>query len=69
MSGNCLNFVEKFCLSQQKTLEKWKLNFSRSALFQVKTRVSLKYFVTDCSSYYRYSKQFTFVALYLLVCL
>ena len=28
-----------------KTLEKKKLNFSRSALFHMKTRVSLKYFV------------------------
>ena len=25
-----------------------KLNFSRSALFHMKTRVSLKYFVNDC---------------------
>ena len=31
-----------------KALEKQKLNFSRSALFRLKTRVSLKYFVSDC---------------------
>ena len=31
-----------------KTLEKQKLNFSRSALFRLKTKVSLKYFVSDC---------------------
>ena len=31
-----------------KTPEKQKLNFSRSALFRMKTRVSLKYFVNDC---------------------
>ena len=31
-----------------KTLEKQKLNFSRSALFHMKTRVSLKYLVNDC---------------------
>ena len=28
--------------------EKQKLNFSRSALFHMKTRVCLKYFVNDC---------------------
>ena len=38
----------KFCQYQRKTLEKHKLNFSRSALFFMKTRVSLKYFVNDC---------------------
>ena len=27
-----------------------KLNFSRSALFHMKTKVSLKYFVKDCGS-------------------
>ena len=32
-----------------KNLEKQKLNFSRSALFYMKARVSLKYFVHDCS--------------------
>ena len=36
---------------QQNPLEKQKLNFSRSALFHRKTRVSLKYFVNDCSSH------------------
>ena len=29
-------------------LEKQKLNFSRSTLFQVKIRVTLRYFVNDC---------------------
>ena len=38
----------KILLIPGKTLEKQKLNFSRSALFQMKTRVSLKYFVNDC---------------------
>ena len=38
---------EKLFQSQQKTLEKQKLNYSRRALFQVKARVSLKHFVTD----------------------
>ena len=33
-----------------KTPEKKKLNFSCSALFCMKTRVSLKYFVNDCSA-------------------
>ena len=31
-----------------KTVEKKKLNFSRSALFHVKTRVCLKYYVNGC---------------------
>ena len=31
-----------------KNFEKQKLNFSRSALFHMKTRVNLKYFVNDC---------------------
>ena len=38
----------KFCQYQQKALEKQKLNFSHSALFHTKTKVSLKYFVSDC---------------------
>ena len=38
----------KFCQSWPKTFEKQKLNFTHSELFWVKTRVSLKYFVTDC---------------------
>ena len=32
----------------KKTLEKQKLNFSRCVLFNMKTRVSLKYFVRYC---------------------
>ena len=32
---------------QQKSTEKQKLNISRSALFYMKTRVCLKYFVND----------------------
>ena len=39
----------KVCQYWQKALEKQKLNFSRRALFHMKTRVSLKYFVNDCS--------------------
>ena len=34
---------------QIKTAEKKKLNFSRSALFPIKTRVFLKYFANGCS--------------------
>ena len=37
-----------FCQYQQKALEKEKLNFSDCALFHMKTRVSLKYFVSYC---------------------
>ena len=49
MIPQCAVFLPKFSQSQQKTLEKQKLNLSHSALFQATTRVSLKYFVTDCS--------------------
>ena len=42
----------KLCLYQQKTLEIFKLHFSRSALFPMNTRVSPKYFVNYCSYYY-----------------
>ena len=38
----------KILLILGKTLEKQELNFSRSALFYIKTRVHLKYFVDDC---------------------
>ena len=41
----------KFCQHQQKTLEKQKLNFSRSALFHMKTRVYLKCFVHIIESF------------------
>ena len=62
ISGNCLNCIEWepsvqspdqnkcFCYNQKKTLEKQKLNFSRCALFHMKTRVSLRYFVSYCVS-------------------
>ena len=38
----------KILLILGKTLEKQKLNFSRSALLRMKTEVSLKYFVNNC---------------------
>ena len=38
----------KILLIIAKNLKKQTLNFSRSALFRMKTRVSLKYFVNDC---------------------
>ena len=38
----------KILLILAKTIEKPKLNFSRWALFHMKTRVSLKYFVNYC---------------------
>ena len=38
----------KILLILAKTLEKHKLNFSRSAQFHMKTRVSLKYFMNNC---------------------
>ena len=31
----------------EKSPEKWKLNFSRSALFHMKSKAGLKYFVND----------------------
>ena len=40
----------KILLILAKTLEKQKLSFSCSALFHMKTKVSLKYFVNGCSS-------------------
>ena len=39
----------KTLLMLAKTLEKQKLNFSRSALLHMKTGVNLKYFVAGCS--------------------
>ena len=35
-----------------KTLEKHKSNFSRSALFHMKTRVCIKHFFHDCRVFY-----------------
>ena len=37
---------ENFCQYQQKRLEKQQLNFSRSVLYFMKTRFTLKYIVT-----------------------
>ena len=46
---SCLSPLVKMnvLLILAKALEKQKLNFSRSALVCMKTRVSLKYFVND----------------------
>ena len=44
---------KRFCSYQQKTVEKQKSKFSRSALFHLKIRVCLKYFVHDCRSILR----------------
>ena len=57
--GKCNNFIEllpsaqsssriHFCQYQQKSAEKQKWNFFHSALFHIKTRVCLKYFVNNC---------------------
>ena len=45
----CLVFLKKgkSCSYYQKSIEKVKFNFSRSALFHVKTRVGLNYFAND----------------------
>ena len=43
----------KFCQYQLKTIEKQKLNFPRSALFHMETRVSLKYFVNGSRCIFR----------------
>ena len=60
VSEKFLNFIESqprvqspckneyFVNTSKKTLEKQKLNISLSALLDMKTRVSLKYFVNDC---------------------
>ena len=39
----------KILLILAKTFEKQKLNFSRSALVRLETKVSLKYFVDGCA--------------------
>ena len=44
----------KILLILAKIIEKQKLNFSCSALFHMKTRVSLKYFVNDCTSLFHH---------------
>ena len=38
----------KILLTLAKNSCKREINFSRSALFQMKIRISLKYFVNDC---------------------
>ena len=43
-----LSLEMKICQNKQKSPEKWKLNFSSSALFQMKTTFFLKYFVNIC---------------------
>ena len=43
---SCKHFIYYF-IYKQKSIEKQKLNFFRSALSHMKTRVSLKYFVND----------------------
>ena len=40
----------KALLILAENLKKWKLNFFRFALFHMKTRVSLKYFVSYCGT-------------------
>ena len=41
----CQGYV--FVSSSKNVLKKWPLNFSRGALFYIKTRVSRQYFATD----------------------
>ena len=60
ISGKCLLSIEwkrsvqspcqnrSFLNDSKKCLTKQKLNFSRCALFHLKTGVSFKYFVTEC---------------------
>ena len=43
-----LSKKQKCCQGKQKSAEKQKWNFSSSALFYMRTRVGLKYFVNDC---------------------
>ena len=47
-SAQSLSRNENFVKTSKKNPEKQKLNFSRSALYHMKTRVGLKYFVHDC---------------------
>ena len=39
----------KILLILEKMLEKQKINFSRGTLFRMEIRISLKYFLNDCS--------------------
>ena len=48
-----LSVKMKTLLTPKKTLEKQKLNFSPSALFHLKTRVSRKYCLNDCRTHTR----------------
>ena len=41
--------MKTFLILAKKSQIEQKLNFSRSALFHIQTRVSLKYFVNGCS--------------------
>ena len=64
ISGKFQNFIEllpnapsssrneNFANTSKKSPEKQKLNFSRSALFHMKSRACLKCFVSDCSSFH-----------------
>ena len=44
----------KFCQYKWKTVQKLKLNFSRSALFHTNTKVCLIYFGQDCGENTKY---------------
>ena len=49
----------EFCQYQQNPFGKQKSNFSQSALFHMKTKVSLEYFVNDCKLFPSQSKIYT----------
>ena len=58
--------LPNFVNTSQKALEKQKLHFPRIALFHVKTRVSLNYFVNDCGLAWQAALKKTKVKLNLL---
>ena len=70
MIAQCPVFLRKskFCQYQQKHLAKKKLNFSRSALFHMKTKVCLKQFVHDCLQIHFFASNLP-QAPYNLICL
>ena len=65
MIDQCPVFLSKrkFCQRQEKCPEKQQLKFACVTLFHMKTRVSLKYFITDCSFL-----QFCAFCLFCLLC-
>ena len=59
-SSQSPSLKENLVNTSKRLHENRKLNFSLSALFYMKTRVSLKYFVRGCSAFDLYTFKTTF---------